>query len=129
MDLSGIANIRELDYSKIIDSMNKEMMDLPTQHMFSDTQFEIIKKYIQEYENTLDKEHAVGVMLTNFGQSIIMQVEEITYEKSVVLVFKGLVNGQKSTLIQHINQLNFLLTSVPIEEDKPKRKIGFKIGE
>lgn len=48
MDLSGIANIRELDYSKIIDSMNKEMMDLPTQHMFSDTQFEIIKKYIQD---------------------------------------------------------------------------------
>lgn len=129
MDLSGIANIRELDYSKIIDSMNKEMMDLPTQHMFSDTQFEIIKKYIQEYENTLDKEHAVGVMLTNFGQSIIMQVEEITYEKSVVLVFKGLVNGQKSTLIQHINQLNFLLTSVPIEEDKPKRKIGFSVPE
>lgn len=129
MDLSGIANIRELDYSKIIDSMNKEMMDLPTQHMFSDTQFEIIKKYIQEYENTLDKEHAVGVMLTNFGQSIIMQVEEITYEISVVLVFKGLVNGQKSTLIQHINQLNFLLTSVPIEEDKPKRKIGFSVPE
>ena len=68
-------------------------------------------------------------MLTNFGQSILMQVEEITYEKSVVLVFKGLVNGQKSTLIQHINQLNFLLTSLPIENEQPKRKIGFSAPE
>lgn len=112
------------DYSNII-----ENMDLPTQHMFSDTQFEIIKKYIQEFENTLDTEHTVGVMLTNFGQSILMQVEEITYEKSVVLVFKGLVNGQKSTLIQHINQLSFLLTSLPIENEQPKRKIGFSAPE
>ena len=112
MDLSNIpmANFKMPDYSKVF-----ENMDMPTQHMFSDTQFEIIKKYIQEFENTLDTEHTVGVMLTNFGQSILMQVEEITYEKSVVLVFKGLVNGQKSTLIQHINQLNFLLTSLPIE--------------
>lgn len=93
-----IPRIEIPDYSNII-----ENMDLPTQHMFSDTQFEIIKKYIQEFEKTLDKEHTVGVMLTNFGQSILMQVEEITYEKSVVLVFKGIVNGQKSTLIQHIN--------------------------
>lgn len=126
MDLSNIpmANFKMPDYSKVF-----ENMDMPTQHMFSDTQFEIIKKYIQEFENTLDTEHTVGVMLTNFGQSILMQVEEITYEKSVVLVFKGLVNGQKSTLIQHINQLNFLLTSLPIENEQPKRKIGFSAPE
>lgn len=119
-----IPRIEIPEYSNII-----ENMDLPTQHMFSDTQFEIIKKYIQEFEKTLDKEHTVGVMLTNFGQSILMQVEEITYEKSVVLVFKGIVNGQKSTLIQHINQLNFLLTALPIEEEHPKRKIGFSAPE
>ena len=126
MDLSNIpmANFKMPDYSKVF-----ENMDMPTQHMFSDTQFEIIKKYIQEFENTLDTEHTVGVMLTNFGQSILMQVEEITYEKSVVLVFKGLVNGQKSTLIQHINQLNFLLTSLPIENEHPKRTIGFSAPE
>ena len=126
MDLSNIpmANFKMPDYSKVF-----ENMDMPTQHMFLDTQFEIIKKYIQEFENTLDTEHTVGVMLTNFGQSILMQVEELTYEKSVVLVFKGLVNGQKSTLIQHINQLNFLLTSLPIENEQPKRKIGFSAPE
>lgn len=36
-----IPRIEIPDYSNII-----ENMDLPTQHMFSDTQFEIIKKYI-----------------------------------------------------------------------------------
>lgn len=112
------------DYSKYY-----EDLDSPVQHMFSDTQFEIIKKYIQEFEENLDIEHTVGVKLTNFGQTILMYVDEITYEKSVVLVFKGTVNGEKATLIQHINQLNFLLIALPIEKEKPKRKIGFAIPE
>ena len=126
MNLTNIpmANLKMPDYSKIIENINT---DLPTHHMFSDTQFEIIKKYIQEYEKTLDTEHNVGVMLTNFGQTILMEVKEITYEKSVVLVFKGWVNGQYSTLLQHINQLNFLLTAVPIQEERPKMKIGFAV--
>ncbi|MDD3053752.1 MAG: DUF6173 family protein [Endomicrobiaceae bacterium] len=114
------------DYSKIVKNLN---YDLPIHYMFSNTQFEITKKYIQEFELTLDTEHAVGVMLTNFGQTILMEVTEITYEKSVVLVFKGKVNGQESTLIQHINQLNFLLTSVPIKKENPRRKIGFMVSE
>ena len=126
MDLSNIpmANFKMPDYSKVF-----EDMDFPTQHMFSDTQFAIIKKYIQNFESTLDTEHTVGVMLTNFGQSVLMQVEEITYEKSVILVFKGIVNGNKSTLIQHINQLNFLLTAIPIEKETKKRPIGFATPE
>lgn len=126
MDLSNIAmsNFKLPEYNNVL-----EDMDFPSQHMFSDTQFEIIKKYIQEFESTLDPKHVVGVMLTNFGQSILMQVEEITYEKSVVLIFKGKVNGQKSTLIQHINQLNFLLTAIPIEKEVKKRPIGFAAPE
>ena len=117
----------KLNLQTNLKALNKINSDLPTNHMFSDTQFEIIKKYIQEFEKTLDTEHNVGVMLTNFGQTILMEVKEITYEKSVVLVFKGWVNGQYSTLLQHINQLNFLLTAVPIQEERPKMKIGFAV--
>ena len=117
----------KLNLQNNLKALNKINSDLPTNHMFSDTQFEIIKKYIQEYEKTLDTEHNVGVMLTNFGQTILMEVKEITYEKSVVLVFKGWVNGQYSTLLQHINQLNFLLTAVPIQEERPKMRIGFAV--
>ena len=99
--------------------------DAPTQYMWSDTQFEIIKQYIQEFEASLDSEHEVGLMLTSFGQSILMQVRNITYEKSVLMIFKGFVNGRESTLIQHINQLNFLLTSVEKAPEQEKIKIGF----
>ena len=106
-----------------------DITDMPTQHMWSDTQFNIIRRYIEDFEASLDSEHEVGMMLTNFGQSVLMQVTNITYEKSVLLVFYGYVNGRHATLIQHIDQLNFLLTSIDKEPDRPKRKIGFELPE
>lgn len=101
------------------------VIDTPAQHMWSDEQFEILKKYIQDFERSLDSEHEVGVMMTNFGQSILMQVSQVMYEFPVLMVFKGYVNGREATLIQHINQLNFMLTSIEKEPDRPKRTIGF----
>ena len=98
---------------------------LPIAYSYSDTQFEVLEKYIRDFEETLDSEHEVGLILTNFGQSITMQVVQVSYEKSVLMVFKGYVNGKMSTLIQHVSQLNFLLTSIDKEPDKPKRPIGF----
>lgn len=97
----------------------------PAAYSFSDTQFEIIRKYVKDFQDSLDSEHDVGILLTNFGQSVLMEVTEIGYEESVLMVFRGYVNGRMATLIQHISQLNFLLTSVPKEPEKPKRKIGF----
>lgn len=101
------------------------VIDTPAQHMWADEQFEILKRYIQEFERSLDAEHEVGIMMTNFGQSVLMQVTQVAYEYPVLMVFKGFVNGQEATLIQHINQLNFLLTTVEKEPDRPKRQIGF----
>lgn len=103
--------------------------DTPMQHMWSDTQFEIIKEYIQDFESKLDKEHEVGIWLTSFGQSMLMQVTHITYEKSVLMIFKGFVNGSEATLIQHINQLNFLLTVIKKEPEKKRVPIGFGVRE
>ncbi len=117
-----------LDLSKVIQDIKMpdiENMYIPSQHMWADTQFEILKEQIQEYEESLDSEHEVGIMMTNFGQSVLMQVTYISYKDPVLIIFKGFVNGQESVLIQHINQLNFLLTKVSKEPDKPKRKIGF----
>ena len=102
-------------------------IDTPIQHMWADEQYAILKKYIMEFENNLDEEHEVGMMLTSFGQSVLMVVTQIEYEDPVLLVFKGLVNGSEATLIQHINQLSFMLTSVKKEEDRPKIKIGFSV--
>ena len=107
-----------------------ELADMPAQFMWSDTQFEIIKKHITDFENKLDQNHEVGLMLTNFGQTVTMQVTEIGYEKSVLMVYKGYVNGNKAILIQHINQINFLLTAIPRPEpEKPKVQIGFVVNK
>ncbi len=117
-----------LDLNKKIQSVmmtDVENMYFPSQHMWADTQYEILKEQIQEYEESLDFEHEVGIMMTNFGQSVLMQVTYISYRDPVLIIFKGFVNGQESILVQHINQLNFLLTKVPKEPDKPKRRIGF----
>lgn len=91
----------------------------------SETQFEILKQYIEEFQNSLDSEHEVGMLLTNFGQNILLRVTYISYESPVLMIFKGFVNDKESTLVQHVSQLNFLLTSIEKEPDRPKRKIGF----
>ena len=48
------------------------MPDLPHWYIWPDTQFEIIKEYIEGFETSLDQEHEVGLMLMNFGQSVLM---------------------------------------------------------
>lgn len=102
---------------------------LPAALSYADTQFDILQRLITEFESSLDPDHEVGLQLTNFSQSITMQVTDISYEEPVLMVFKGYVNGIMSTLIQHVNQLNFLLTAVPKEPDRPKRKIGFSLPQ
>lgn len=118
-DFPGLSSISEQILSDVEPS--------PLTYSYSDTQFEILLKYIKGFEQSLDSEHEVGLILTNFGQSITMQVTEIGYEKSVLMVFKGYVNGKMSALIQHVSQINFLLTSVEKEPDRPKRTIGFRV--
>lgn len=91
----------------------------------SSSQFEILRDYIQEFENSLDSEHEVGILLTSFGTSVLLNVTYISYESPVLMIFKGFYQGKEATLIQHVSQLNFLLTSVKKDADRPKHKIGF----
>ena len=108
------------DYYKI------KPLPAPIAYSYSDTQFEIIKKYVEDFQSTLDSDHEVGLLLTNFGQSMLMNVTEIGFEKSVLMIFRGFVNSKMSTLIQHISQISFLLTSVPKSDPSaPPRRIGF----
>lgn len=89
--------------------------------------FEVLLNYIDSFQNELDSEHEASVYLANFGQNILLDVTQIICESPSLIVFKGNCNGKQSTLIQHIDQLNFLLTSVEKKPDRPKRKIGFSI--
>ena len=55
---------------KLPDPPQIEMPDMPHWYMWSDTQFEIIKDYIEAFEASLDQEHEVGLMLTNLLQHL-----------------------------------------------------------
>ncbi len=106
---------------------HSEALSNPIGRMWANEQFSIIKRYVQDFESSLDAEHEVGISLTNFGQSVLMQVAQIAYEDPVLMIFKGSVDGREATLIQHVNQLNFMLTTVDKEPDRPKRQIGFNV--
>lgn len=108
-----------------LDSLTPQYEPLPISQIYSDTQFEILKRYIVEFSNNLDSDHEVGLILSNFGQSVTMRVTQISYEEPVLMIFRGEVNGRPSTMIQHVSQINLLLTSLPKEPDRPKRQIGF----
>ncbi|MEK5397503.1 MULTISPECIES: DUF6173 family protein [unclassified Paenibacillus] len=106
-----------------IDSLHRDYRN-------SDYQYEILITEIKAFESELNDDEEVCVRLASFGQSILMSVVEIGYSEPSILLFYGYVDGQYSQLIQHINQLSFLLMARPKSDpDKPARRIGFAVYE
>ncbi len=78
------------------------------------------------FQKELDNTHDVGVSLVQYGGSITVLVDNIGYRGYNLVVFYGIdTSGNKVELIQHINQLSFVLISFPKEADVQKRRIGF----
>lgn len=112
------------------DSMNAILTRPPVPLIPSETEaaMETIKKQVLRFQASLDTEHDVGLMLTNFGASTVMEIQNVSFTEPCIIVFKGLVNGCPSTLVQHVSQLNFLLTAIPKPVEKPKNQIGFTVN-
>lgn len=97
-------------------------------YQLADWKYEKVVEQIKGFQDQLDEDHEVGLLLTAFGTSVLMQVTDIGYQNPDLLYFYGYVNGTKAQLIQHSSQLNFLLTSVEKEDkSKPARRIGFEL--
>ena len=95
----------------------------------ADYQYEILCKDIKEFEQSLDDEHEVALKLASFGQSITLNVTNIGYSNPSLIHFYGYVGNDKAHLIQHVNQLNFLMIATPkIDPQKPARRIGFHVN-
>lgn len=95
----------------------------------ADYQYEVLCNYIKDFQDNLDDEHEVGLQLASFGQSTLLNVTDIGYSNPSIIDFYGYCNGNPAHLIQHINQLNFLLLAVPKSDPaKPARRIGFDIN-
>jgi len=90
--------------------------------------------YIIAFEKRLNPDQEVGVKMVAFGETTVMHVEAISYRDPSLITFYGFGPGRKPMqLIQHITQLNFLLTAVdkiPSQPNQPPRPtIGFRLQQ
>lgn len=100
----------------------------PESYHFASNFYKIIAEEIKDFQDSLDDEHEICLQLASFGQSVLMAVEDIGYHNPSTLFFYGTVDGQPATLIQHVNQLNFLVMSVEKPDpSKAPRRIGFEL--
>lgn len=109
---------------------NRELMQTPgiiAEESTAEKVCQRIYAMIQDYSSMLDQTQDVGMMLVNFGQVMTIIVEDIGFSGYNLLYFSGKTpDGKPQYLIQHINQLSFLLTPVSRPEpEKPKNPIGF----
>ena len=91
---------------------------------------EIIFKHLMDrvahFQNSLGNSEELGIGLANFGKAAEFHIRSITYKNPNLIEFSGIdLDGRSITLIQHISQLNFLLTALKPIEEKAYR-IGFR---
>lgn len=82
---------------------------------------------IIHYQESLPNTEDVAIMWVQFNESVTILVESIGYIGYTMISFHGKdTKGNPIELIQHISQLNFLLTTASKQEpETPKRRIGF----
>ena len=88
---------------------------------------ENIHQEILEYQSKLPDNEDVAMCVVQFNQSMIIRVDSIGYIGYNLIRFGGKnSDGKPIEVVQHVSQLNFLLTIVPKPVvSVPKRKIGF----
>jgi hypothetical protein len=110
-----------------------EPIDLPDfrNYQFADWQYEILKKTIVEFQGDLAEDEETAIQLAAFGKSVIVYVDDLGYSNpSLIHIYGSLTSGERVELIQHINQLNFLLLAQKKRDpEKPPRRIGFVVDD
>jgi hypothetical protein len=97
------------------------------EYEYAKHQYDCIMEDISEFEKTLDDDHEIALKLTHVGQAVTLQVTDIGYANPCLMYYHGYVGEQKSLLIQHVSQVNFLIVAVPKRiPDKPPNRIGFR---
>lgn len=105
----------EIDASKV-------QLESTAEHVAKHLYDEIIT-----YQNKLSDQEDVIMILVQFGQSVTIRVTQIGYIGYNLICFHGEdMYGKPLELIQHIQQLNFLLSVAQKPEvEISKRQIGF----
>lgn len=80
------------------------------------------------YQESLPDEDDMVLAVAHFGETVNIIVNKVGYIGYNLIVFYGEDSyGKPQKLIQHINQLDFLLSARPKEiPEAPRRQIGFQ---
>lgn len=80
------------------------------------------------YQESLPDEDDMVLAVAHFGETVNIIVNKVGYIGYNLIVFYGEDSYSKpQKLIQHINQLDFLLSAQPKEiPEAPRRQIGFQ---
>lgn len=80
------------------------------------------------YQESLPDEDDMVLAVAHFGETVNIIVNKVGYIGYNLIVFYGEDSyGKPQKLIQHINQLDFLLSAQPKEiPEAPRRQIGFQ---
>ena len=82
--------------------------------------------YVQKFEETLDKDHEVGMGFAGSDVGMI-HIQGMGFYAPDIITFYGVdPTGTKTQLVQHVTQLNVMLKAAPKINDKPLR-IGFEM--
>jgi hypothetical protein len=139
-----MANLKELSESLGIKSfsmpnitsvepylnINPALIDIPDQdeEFRAEAYYKRLAEYVIDFEKSLEEDKEVGVRLVTFGETVTIHVEDIGFYNPRLICFYGIdTNGNKVQLIQHVNQINFLLIALKREKDRPR--VGFKLTE
>ena len=88
--------------------------------------YERIARQIQTFEDELSSDEEIGLRLVATPDSI-MHVDDVGYHGPDMLIFYGTnEHGRAMRLLQHMTQLNVLLTAVPKKQETAQR-IGFHL--
>lgn len=91
--------------------------------------YERVIMYIQKFEETLDNDHEVGLGFAG-GDAGVIRIEGLGFfDPDIITYFGSNDAGAKTQLIQHVSQLNVMLTAFPkkVDQVEPQR-IGFRLG-
>lgn len=82
---------------------------------------------VTKFQQSLPDTQDVAMVLVQFNQSTTILVKQIGYIGYNLVRFDGEdISGKPLELIQHVQQLNFLLSVVPKPvPEAPRRQIGF----
>lgn len=113
--------------SKDLFQLNLPTFDPPKIVHSAEAMFHQIAKQIAEFEEQLDENEDVGAILVSGPCNATFHIVGLEYRGRDLIVFRGINEHKKAIqLLQHVAQINVLLTALPKESEKANR-IGFML--